>query len=245
MLLAGGVALGAALLPPAAVAAAPPDAGSPPVPVLAWTDCGGGLQCATAAVPLDYRRPRGERISVALARLPASDPAHRIGSLFINPGGPGGSGIGFLQGAGQLFPAPVRARFDIVGFDPRGVGLSTPVRCFDSVVEQQAFFARFGLFPVTDREWRAAIAASQGFDRRCAERNAAILPHLSTANVARDLDLLRQAVGDRMLSYLGLSYGTYLGATYANLFPDRFRALVLDGVVDPVDYSTGRGDAAG
>jgi pimeloyl-ACP methyl ester carboxylesterase len=197
------------------------------VPALTWSDCGGGFQCATATVPLDYPRPQDGTISLALIRLPATDQVHRIGSLLTNPGGPGGSGVAFIRAVGTTFPAAIRARFDIIGFDPRGVGASTPVRCFDSVAAQQAFLSpihgKFGLFPVGAQEERAYRQAYRQFDQQCAQRNARLLPHVSTANVARDMDLLRQAVGDAKLSYFGLSYGTYLGATYANLFPNRFR----------------------
>lgn len=210
------------------------------VPVLGWSDCADGFQCATAAVPLDYNRPRGDSISLSLIRLPATDTAHRIGSLFTNPGGPGGSGVAFVRNSGKTFPAAIRAQFDIIGFDPRGVGESTPVQCFANVAEQQAFVSKYGVFPVGVQETADYLLAYQKFDLQCLLRNARILPHLSTANVARDMDLLRQAVGDAKLNYLGLSYGTFLGATYANLFPNGFRALVLDGVVDPIDYSTGR-----
>jgi pimeloyl-ACP methyl ester carboxylesterase len=214
------------------------------VPALSWSDCGSGFQCATATVPLDYDRPQDGTISLALIRLPATDQAHRIGSLFTNPGGPGNSGVNLIRGAGKTFPAAIRARFDLIGFDPRGVGASTPVRCFDSGAAQLAFFSKYGLFPVGAKEEQAYRQAYRQFDQQCAQRNARLLPHLSTASVARDLDLLRQAVGDEKLSYFGISYGTYLGATYANLFPNRFRALILDGVLDPIDYSTGRDDQA-
>jgi pimeloyl-ACP methyl ester carboxylesterase len=210
--------------------------------VLSWSDCSQGFQCATAQVPRDYANPTGPAISLALIRLPASDPAHRIGSLFVNPGGPGGSGVDFVRFAAQLFPAEVLARFDLVGFDPRGVTRSTPVRCFASTAEQQAFFSKLPPFPVTPREELRFIAAFAEFDALCAARNPALLPHMSTANAARDLDLLRQAVGDSRLTYLGLSYGTYLGNTYAQLFPDRVRALIIDGVLEPVARATGADD---
>jgi pimeloyl-ACP methyl ester carboxylesterase len=221
------------------------DREAPPAQAVRWVPCGGGLQCATAQVPLDYDQPHGRTITLALNRLPATDRAHRIGSLFVNPGGPGGSGVALVREAGRLlFPAAVRARFDIVGFDPRGVGSSTAVHCFATVAEQQAFFAKLPLFPVGPAEERAQVAASAQFARACAARNPVLLPHLSTANVARDLDLLRQGVGDTRLTFFGASYGSYLGETYANLFPDRVRALVLDGVVDPVQYSTGEGQVS-
>jgi pimeloyl-ACP methyl ester carboxylesterase len=203
---------------------------------------------ATAMVPLDYDRPQDGTISLALIRLPATDQAHRVGSLFTNPGGPGTSGVDFVRTQGMTFPAAIRARFDLIGFDPRGVGESTPVRCFDSVADQQAFLSpihgKYGLFPVGTKQEKAYAQAYRQFDQQCAQRNTRLLPHVSTTNVARDMDLLRQAVGDAELSYFGFSYGTYLGATYANLFPTRFRALILDGVLDPIDYSTGRGDQA-
>jgi pimeloyl-ACP methyl ester carboxylesterase len=191
-------------------------------------------------VPLDYDAPNGRLIDLALARLPASDPAHRIGSLFINPGGPGGSGKQLvLQGARLLYPPGVRARFDIVGFDPRGVAESTPVRCFDSSGEQQAFFQDYPSIPMTRQELRQARSKVRELARRCQARAGWLLPHVSTADVARDLDLLRASVGDRRLSYVGYSYGTYLGATYANLFPDRIRAMALDAVIDAPAYTAG------
>jgi len=197
-------------------------------------------ECAELVVPLSYREPRGATISVAVARMPATDPAGRLGSLFLNPGGPGNSGLQFLPGMyAALLPA-VPARFDIVAFDPRGIGQSAPVRCFASPAEQAAFMPRVaeisGAVPrvaVGADEEAALPRAIEDLGRRCGERNAGLLPHLSTFNVAQDLDRLRQAVGDPRLNYLGVSYGTYLGATYANLFPDRIRAIVLDGVINP------------
>jgi pimeloyl-ACP methyl ester carboxylesterase len=241
-------AAGASSLALAGIGASPralatgPDA--PPVPVLSWIDCGGGFQCATAQVPLDYARPRGRAISLALVRLPAGDPVHRIGSLLVNPGGPGDSGVTTVLQGGP-FPPELHARFDLVGFDPRGIGRSTPVRCFASQAEQQAFFAGLPVFPITPAEDRTVIRAAADYDLRCQQRNADLLPHMSTANAARDMDLLRQALGDAGLSYLGESYGTYLGTTYANLFPSRVRALLLDGAVEPVELATGRDGEGG
>jgi pimeloyl-ACP methyl ester carboxylesterase len=224
--------------------------GSAAVPKLHWGSCaaeGEGLeafQCATAVVPLDYDKPTGKQITLALARLPASNPSHKIGSLFLNPGGPGGSGVDFLFGAGPfLYSDEVRARFDLVGFDPRGIIRSTPLRCFDSLEEAEAAFYPIQ-FPVTRAEERVWIQTDRGIAHACADRGGPILDHMSTANVARDMDLLRRAVGDAKLTYAGYSYGTYLGSTYANLFPGKVRALVVDGVLDPVAWSTGRGDQA-
>jgi pimeloyl-ACP methyl ester carboxylesterase len=240
-LLASLLALPPAAATPGGTASA---SASPAVPRLTWADCDDGFQCATAKVPLDYDRPSGQRISLSLIRLPAGDPAHRLGSVFVNPGGPGGSGVDFVRAAGRiLFSAQVRARFDLVGFDPRGIIGSTPVRCFDTFDQSLAATAPFP-FPVTRAEERTWI----GFDRKlataCARHGGAIQDHMATADVARDLDLLRQAVGDRKLTYVGYSYGSYLGATYANLFPGKVRSLIVDGVLDPVAWATGRGDQA-
>ena len=193
-----------------------------------------------AQVPLDYSRPQGATISLALTRLPATDPRRRIGSLFLNPGGPGGSGVDYVLFAGPFLYTPeVRARFDLVGFDPRGVARSTPLRCFESAEEwpPPPPFA----FPLTREQEQQWIALDRTIDRACRERGGPIRDHMSTANVARDLDVLRDLVGDNKLSYAGVSYGSYLGVTYANLFPTRVRAVVVDGVLDPIAWSTGRG----
>jgi pimeloyl-ACP methyl ester carboxylesterase len=215
-------------------------AGGPRVPGLAWQDCGGGFDCATARVPLDYERPGGRTIVLALIRLPAADPARRIGSLFINPGGPGNSGVAAVRESARVdYTEAVRARFDIVGMDPRGVAASSAVRCFASESDRQQFFADYNVLPIDRQELAMAAKKVTELARSCQARAGWLLPHLSTANVARDLDLLRRAVGDRKLSYAGYSYGTYLGATYANLFPDKVRALVLDGVNDAPAYTTG------
>ena len=214
-------------------------------PRLVWRGCGDGLQCATAEVPLDYDRPRGETIRLALVKLPATAPARRIGTLFVNPGGPGGSGTALVRQAGRFLYAPeVLARFDLVGFDPRGVAQSTPVRCFATPNAQLDWFSAQPIFPVTAREEAQVTAANRDLATRCASRAGRLLTHVSTADVARDLELLRRAVGDRRLTYAGYSYGTFLGTVYANLFPRRVRALVLDGAIDPVAWTTGRGAAA-
>jgi pimeloyl-ACP methyl ester carboxylesterase len=208
------------------------------VPALSWSDCGAGLQCTTATVPLDYDKPDSQQITLALARRPATDPAHRLGSLFVNNGGPGNSVIEFMRGdVTEVLSDEVQARFDIVGMDPRGVGESTPVRCFATAGEQQRFLAERVPFPTTGEETRDFTAGSIEIGRRCAERNGALLEHLSTANVARDIDLLRRAVGDDELTYAGYSYGGLLGITYANLFPRKVRAMLLDGLPDPAAYS--------
>ncbi|MET0461483.1 MAG: alpha/beta hydrolase [Ilumatobacteraceae bacterium] len=231
---------GAVLGPAVASATAPVGHHGADVPELAWTDCGDGLQCSTASVPLDHDRPRGEHISLSLARLPATDQAHRIGTLFVNNGGPGNSVIEFMHGdVHDVVPAAVQARFDIVGFDPRGVGESTPVRCFDDTDAQQTFFGELPPFPVTPDEVTEATTAARRLGRACARRNGDLLDHVGTADVARDLDLLRRAVGDDQLTFAGYSYGGLIGLTYAQLYPGRVRATVLDGAPDPVAWTTG------
>jgi pimeloyl-ACP methyl ester carboxylesterase len=220
---------------------------APAKPKISWSACYktlGPFECATVQVPLDYGRPNGAAISIALVRLPASDPDRRIGSLFINPGGPGGSGVDVVLFAGPfLYSDEVRARFDIVGFDPRGIARSTALRCFGNPRQWGPFFTPFP-FPLTPEEEQVWITADRYLTGRCDQRGGKIIDHMSTANVARDLDLLRQAVGDAQLTYAGYSYGSYLGVTYANLFPDNFRALVVDGVLDPIAWSTGEGNSA-
>jgi pimeloyl-ACP methyl ester carboxylesterase len=204
---------------------------------LSWSDCD-GLQCATAQVPLDYDQPKGRQISLALVKRPATDPAHRIGSLFTNPGGPGNSGVDFVRNdAPAAYTPAVLARFDVIGFDPRGVALSTPVRCFASADEQGALLGALPPFPVGGAEERTFASANAELGRRCRERNGDLLDHVSTANTARDLDQLRQAVGDAQLTYIGHSYGSLLGITYANLFPSRVRAVALDAILDPVGWT--------
>jgi pimeloyl-ACP methyl ester carboxylesterase len=219
---------------------------------LAWRPCALAelptRECAELVVPLSYREPQGATISLAVARVPATDPAGRLGSLFLNPGGPGQPGFEELPIMYAALLAALHARFDIVGFDPRGVGESAPVHCFASPAESAAFFATVPRVPVGAAEEAALLRSYEDLGRGCGERNASLLPHLSTFNVAQDLDRLRQAVGDPRLTYWGVSYGTYLGATYANLFPDRIRAIVLDGVINPPSYTSfdhGDGDIFG
>ena len=216
---------------------------------IAWEPCSipemPARECATLVVPLDYDEPDGATIDLAVARIPATDRDGRIGSLVLNPGGPGGPGVVGLAIQYPWLPEAVRERFDIVGFDPRGIGESATVRCFDSVAEQIDFlyFADLPRVPVGPEQEAAWERAAEELARRCGERNAETLDHLSTANVARDMDRLREAVGDAALNYFGTSYGTFLGATYANLFPDTIRAMALDGVIDPASYAgVDRGD---
>jgi pimeloyl-ACP methyl ester carboxylesterase len=194
-------------------------------------------------VPLDYAHPRGDAIRLAVIMHRASDPRHRIGTLFWDPGGPGVSGTKFLPALlDKVFPATLRARFDIASWDPRGVGASTAVRCFATPGAEKRFFAggpsrSAGGFPVGHAQMARWIARYRLFGQLCQHRDGRLLRHVSTADTARDLNLLRRAVGDRALSYIGTSYGTFLGATYANLFPGRVRAMVLDGDVNPTAWA--------
>jgi len=212
------------------------------VPPLTWRACGEAFpnaECAAAWVPLDYDRPLGAKTAIALARIPASDPKQKIGSVFINPGGPGASGVSFaLSDFGPYLASLLQGRFDVVGFDPRGVGASAPLRCFDTREELNAFFGAVPAFPYQHDQTRPFFEQLRSLAGRCLGRHAAITEHMSTADVARDLDLLRQAVGDARLTYLGFSYGTQLGNTYANLFPKNVRALAIDGVLDPQQWVT-------
>ncbi len=232
-------ALLAALLAPAAAQAAPrprPAPGAPPVPVLRWRPCDGGFQCATARVPLNYRRPGGATIRLAVIRHRATDPAERIGSLFVNGGGPNEQIVSFV-GALHNFPAALRTRFDIITFDPRGFGYSTAIRCFPSEAAESKLVSGLPPFPVGPKQDAAYIRTYARFDARCARRNGSLLDHDTTADVARDMDLLRRAVHDPVLNYLGLSYGSALGASYANLFPAQVGRMILDGNVNPVSWT--------
>ncbi|WP_350277726.1 alpha/beta hydrolase [Kribbella sp. HUAS MG21] len=218
------------------------------VPKIAWGSCGSDpklqpFQCASVEVPTDHDKPHGPTTTIALTRLPAGDPAHKIGTLFTNPGGPGGSGVDLVQQLGQQIYTPeVRAKFDILGFDPRGVSRSDPATCYPTEAEEAAALAKVPAFPVTAKEEREFIVEAAKEAVSCRLTSPDRLAHYSTANVARDMDLLRQAVGDEKLSYVGYSYGTYLGATYAKLFPNKIRALVLDGTLSPEWYSGSNGD---
>ncbi len=212
-----------------------PTANHSPTPIpspgaIAWTDCGGGFQCGNLDVPLDYDHPAGRKISLAMIRVPAKDNANRIGSLLVNPGGPGESGIEFLRGDLSSL-SNLNRRFDLVTLDPRGVAASTPVTCVDGPQED----SYLALDTVLDdpQEKQAAIQAAKDFANGCEKRSGGLLPFMDSVSTAHDMDQIRIAVGDDKLTYLGFSYGTYIGQWYAHLFPDRVRALSLDGVVDP------------
>lgn len=215
-----------------------------PVPALAWAPCppamassatpealaDSGLECATLPVPLNYDDPAGEQITIGLNRLPARDPAKRIGSLIFNPGGPGGAGSIYVaqQASGTpVFTGAVLDHFDVVGMDPRGTGTSTPVRCDPDVWNE--YVSRF---PQDEAEFAQLRAHMQAAGESCLRRTGPLLGHLDTLSAARDMEQVRLALGGEPLNYLGLSYGSQLGATYAQLFPDHIRVMVLDGALD-------------
>jgi pimeloyl-ACP methyl ester carboxylesterase len=212
---------------PSATATPAPAPTLPPPPPIEWSDCD-GWQCAEFTVPLDYANPAASELTLALTRLPASNPDARIGSLFYNPGGPGAPAIEFLQLSAFAIPSEIKERFDLVAFDPRGVGGSSPILCGDNIQQLLALDPD----PPTDEAWQSLLDSVQAFADLCAERAGAALPHYGTMNVARDMDRIRQALGEKQISYLGFSYGTSIGQVYANLFPNNVRAMVLDGALD-------------
>jgi pimeloyl-ACP methyl ester carboxylesterase len=227
---------------PAADASPPPTspsvaAGAPEPEMVAldpsaWTACESGFECATLPVPLVEGDPGKGTVELALTRRRAPGPEMPLGSLVVNPGGPGASAIDYLQSAWEQIPEAVRARFDLVAFDPRGVGRSAPVRCADTE-ELDAYF-HLDPEPDDDAELEALVAGNEQLVAGCAQRSGDLLPHVSTGDAARDLDRVRAAVGDTRLTYLGYSYGTSLGAAYLERFPSKVRAMVLDGGIDPM-----------
>ncbi|MGZ8738755.1 MAG: alpha/beta hydrolase [Nocardioides sp.] len=225
--------------PPVAVTPTPePGASDSPDPALAqfyaqeltWEECRGPFYCATVTVPLDYAEPDGETIDLALLKAPASDPDRRIGSLLVNPGGPGAPGTEYAAQSDLVFRDPLLQQFDIVGFDPRGTGSSSPVDCLTDE-ELDAYIAG-DPDPDTAEERRATVGLVQAFGAGCAELSGDLAAHVSTIEAARDMDVIRATLGEAKLTYFGASYGTKLGATYAELFSEQVGRFVLDGAVD-------------
>ena len=199
-----------------------------------WHGCGSqlpaALRCAELAVPLDYAAPRGAKIKLGFARLPAQDRAHRIGSLIINPGGPGGAGsqvIGVEAAGGHLWHPALHRRFDLIGMDPRGIGTSTPVLC-----DPATFNAPASFFPRSPEEFARLQEYAAGLGAGCLSATGPLLGHVDTLSVTRDMEALRRALGDGKLNFLGLSYGAEIGTLYAELYPRRIRAMALDGILD-------------
>lgn len=222
-----GVVAAAGLLL-AGLSAVPAQAASGP---LSWHDCRGDSQCATLRVPLDYAHPDAGTIGIAVIRTPATDPSHRKGSLVLNPGGPGVSGVDYASSMAWALPSAITASYDIVGFDPRGVAASARVHC-QSPKELRPWLTADAT-PDTPAEERRFGQLSRAIGDTCAERSGDLLDHVGTAYTAQDMDQLRQALGEDTLNFIGASYGTYLGALYADAFPAHVGRMVLDGVVDP------------
>lgn len=217
------------------------------VPALHWSPCSDHkrFDCATARVPLDPRRPGGARIRLAVIRHRATRPSRRIGTAFFSPGGPAAAKP-LLPMVVKGLPAPIPERFDLISWDPRGLGESTAVKCFASQADEDRFFADVGkpayTFPVGPLEVARWTERYRAFGQRCKQRSGNLMRHITAANSARDMDLLRRAVGARRVTFIGGSWGTFLGATYANLFPRRVRAMVLSAILDPVAWvRRGRG----
>lgn len=215
--------------------------------VLQWSGCGNGMQCTTVRAPMDWQNPQDADIFLALVRQPAR--GTKVGSLLVNPGGPGGSGFDFvLDSVDYATSDRLQQSYDIVGFDPRGVGRSTAISCYSD----PAYFDEYnyGIIPGVpgSDDWFAALrAANAEFAQSCLTHTGPLLQFVDTVSAARDLDLLRAVLGDEKLNYLGYSYGTFLGATYADLYPQNTGRLVLDGAIDPstTDFDVTKTQAMG
>ncbi|MGY2066617.1 alpha/beta hydrolase [Blastococcus sp. SYSU DS0619] len=230
---------------PTAATTTPP--AEPEVAPVEWTDCDAQIQpliegqpgserdiafeCGRTDVPIDYDEPGGATLPLFLVRAVLAGQTERIGSLMVNPGGPGGSGADAAIGLALTLPEDVLRRFDIVGFDPRGVGLSTPVECIPKELKDRAIAAEPR--PTTAEQLDDVFALTDEVAEGCAEEYGQALGTFNTVDTARDMEQIRQSLGEEQLNYLGYSYGTTLGSTYAELFPDRVRAMVLDAAVDP------------
>jgi pimeloyl-ACP methyl ester carboxylesterase len=234
-----GLVATAGILPAAAAAEAPrPE--QPAVAALAWKPCDDGFYCATAHVPLNYNDPRAALISIAVISHRATGPGPSLGWLFFNGGGPEPQVNSFPTAYQIVFPAAWQERYNVITFDQRGMGYSTQVRCYPSeAARQKAMGYVPDGFPVNQAQEADYERAYATLDARCARDGGPLLYHDSTADIARDMNLLREAVGAPVLNYYGASYGTLLGAIYANLFPSTTGRMILDGNINPVAWSTG------
>ncbi|CAB4746033.1 unannotated protein [freshwater metagenome] len=231
-----GIATAAAafVLPTTAVRAADTPAGLDAyyAQVLEWTSCSSGLSCAWLTVPLDYAKPDGQTIRLRVGKAAMTGPAEgRQGSLVVNPGGPGAPAVDFARSVADGIAPNVAKSFDVVGFDPRGVGLSQPIVCMTG--EQTTRWLQADQSPDTPAEVRRLMRLSADLAKGCLTKSPLMARHVGTENTVRDMDILRQALGDSSLNFLGFSYGTYLGTLYAEQFPERVGRFVLDGALDP------------
>jgi len=197
---------------------------------LDWSDCYDYFECAELRVPIDYVDLSVGTFRISVLRAAAQDQDNRLGSIVVNPGGPGGSGVDYAYNADYIFSPEITDVYDVVGFDPRGVAMSEPISCFTPEELDENFAADSK--PDNEEEITATLEESEAFAKKCAE-NTENLEHFTTAETARDMDILRAALGEKKLNYVGKSYGTYLGTLYANIFPDKVGRFVLDGAVDP------------
>ncbi|MFH8991498.1 alpha/beta hydrolase [Streptomyces sp. NPDC017940] len=242
LLLAASAAVLGGLTAPVTASAAPPAAGGTS---LDWTRCevrkgrDARQECATVEVPVDHARPDGAKTRVALSRIPAEQPSARRGVLLLAPGGPGGPGLDNPSGKGQRLPQEIRDRYDLIGIDPRGMGSSSPVDCGFDLADLGASKQR--PWPAPDGSVTGTMETARRMSAACARDGGELMRHISTANNARDLDLVRAALGERKLSVWAVSYGTYVTAVYAQLFPHRTDRVVLDSVDDPDPARVGRG----
>ena len=197
---------------------------------LDWSTCYENFDCTELAVPIDYAKIATGTFHISVLRYKAQDPARRLGAIIVNPGGPGASGVDYAYNAEYIFDPDLTDRYDIVGFDPRGVSRSEPIICLNDA-ETDANYASDSKVD-SDTEFAQSIADSKAFLAKC-DANTTHLTSYSTANAARDMDILRAALGEKKLNYMGKSYGTFMGALYAHLFPNNIGRVVLDGAVDP------------
>lgn len=202
---------------------------------LTWSKCYDNFECTYLQVPIDYSNIKAGQFKLHVLRLKAANQRRRIGSLVINPGGPGASGVDYAYNAEYIFGPSLLAKYDIVGFDPRGIGGSAPIHCLTNSQTDASFAADSK--PDNQKELDTLVAQMREYAARCESKTSDIL-HYSTADSARDMDLLRSALGEKKLNYLGVSYGTYLGTLYADFFPDKVGRMVLDGAISPLVTST-------
>ncbi|MFG1607854.1 alpha/beta hydrolase [Actinoplanes sp. NPDC049265] len=201
----------------------------------AWAKCAAAppeapprVVCADLSVPADWAKPTGPAVTLKLAKLPATDPGHRIGALFVNPGGPGASGLEMVYRAESTLSAGLLERYDLVSFDPRGQAASNPVVCDVDKVQAQAA----ALNPKNEKQYQALRYANRALGDNCRERTGPVAEHVDSVAVARDMDAIRSAIGEAQVTFYGVSYGTVIGQEYAELFPGRLRGMVLDSVLD-------------